>query len=130
MHHNAEYRCILGEMYAREGLDPNARREFQAALKIEKNYQCQRWPERVIEEPPTREVAHENTVIVGLQWGDEGKGKLVDIMAPEFQYVVRFQGGNNAGHTLVVDGRKVALHPIPSGALHPSTHCIIGNGWS
>ena len=45
-----------------------------------------------------------NTVIVGLQWGDEGKGKLVDIMAPEFQYVVRFQGGNNAGHTLVVDG--------------------------
>ncbi|MEC8277557.1 MAG: adenylosuccinate synthetase, partial [Myxococcota bacterium] len=69
-----------------------------------------------------------NTVIVGLQWGDEGKGKLVDIMAPKFKYVVRFQGGNNAGHTLVVDGRKVALHLIPSGALHPDSHCIIGNG--
>jgi adenylosuccinate synthase len=70
----------------------------------------------------------ENTVVVGLQWGDEGKGKLVDLLAPQFNYVVRFQGGNNAGHTLVVDGRKIALHLIPSGALHDSTHCIIGNG--
>ena len=69
-----------------------------------------------------------NTAVVGLQWGDEGKGKIVDLLAPKFKYVVRFQGGNNAGHTLVVDGKKVALHLIPSGALHPEAHCVIGNG--
>lgn len=69
-----------------------------------------------------------NTVIVGLQWGDEGKGKVVDLLAPESALVVRFQGGNNAGHTLVVDGEKIVLHVIPSGILHPDTTCVVGNG--
>lgn len=69
-----------------------------------------------------------NTVVVGLQWGDEGKGKIVDLLAPKFSYVVRFQGGNNAGHTLVVNGKKIALHLIPSGILHRNIICVIGNG--
>ena len=69
-----------------------------------------------------------NTVIVGLQWGDEGKGKVVDLLASEFSFVVRFQGGNNAGHTLVVNNQKFGLHLIPSGILRPNIHCIIGNG--
>lgn len=69
-----------------------------------------------------------NTVVVGLQWGDEGKGKIVDLLAANARHVVRFQGGNNAGHTLVVDGETVILHLIPSGILQPDTTCIIGNG--
>lgn len=67
-------------------------------------------------------------VVVGTQWGDEGKGKVVDLLTPRAKYVVRFQGGNNAGHTLVVNGETIALHLIPSGILHPETTCIIGNG--
>jgi adenylosuccinate synthase len=67
-------------------------------------------------------------VLVGAQWGDEGKGKVVDYFARKADVVVRFQGGNNAGHTLVVDGEKVVLHLIPSGILHPGKLCIIGNG--
>lgn len=69
-----------------------------------------------------------NLVIVGAQWGDEGKGKIVDLLTEQAQAVVRFQGGNNAGHTLVVDGQKTVLHLIPSGALHQGVCCIIGNG--
>jgi adenylosuccinate synthase len=69
-----------------------------------------------------------NTVVVGLQWGDEGKGKAVDLLAARFRYVVRFQGGNNAGHTLVVNGQKRALHLIPSGILRENAICFIGNG--
>ena len=72
--------------------------------------------------------ATRNTVVVGLQWGDEGKGKVVDLLAGNARHVVRFQGGNNAGHTLVVDGETVILHLIPSGVLQPNTTCIIGNG--
>lgn len=72
--------------------------------------------------------ATRNTVVVGLQWGDEGKGKVVDLLAGNARHVVRFQGGNNAGHTLVVDGETVILHLIPSGVLQPDTTCIIGNG--
>ena len=72
--------------------------------------------------------ATRNTVVVGLQWGDEGKGKVVDLLAGNARHVVRFQGGNNAGHTLVVDGETVILHLIPSGVLQPETTCIIGNG--
>ena len=68
------------------------------------------------------------TVVVGAQWGDEGKGKIVDLLAARAALVVRFQGGNNAGHTLVVDGEKVVLHLVPSGILNPSTRCVIGNG--
>ncbi len=69
-----------------------------------------------------------NTVIVGAQWGDEGKGKVVDIYTEYANDVVRFQGGNNAGHTLVVGDQKTVLHLIPSGILHPGKRCIIGNG--
>jgi adenylosuccinate synthase len=69
-----------------------------------------------------------NVAIIGAQWGDEGKGKIVDLFTGDADVVVRFQGGNNAGHTLVVDGRKTVLHLIPSGALHLNKLCIIGNG--
>jgi adenylosuccinate synthase len=69
-----------------------------------------------------------NIVIVGIQWGDEGKGKIVDLLAEHADIIVRFQGGNNAGHTLVVDGKKIILHLIPSGILHSNKLCIIGNG--
>ena len=68
------------------------------------------------------------TVVVGAQWGDEGKGKIVDRLASQAELVVRFQGGNNAGHTLVVEGEKVVLHLVPSGILNASALCVIGNG--
>jgi adenylosuccinate synthase len=67
-------------------------------------------------------------VIIGAQWGDEGKGKVTDIYSKDADVVVRFQGGNNAGHTLIVDGVKTVLHLIPSGILHPGKACVIGNG--
>jgi len=69
-----------------------------------------------------------NVVVVGAQWGDEGKGKVVDVLAPRMEAVVRFQGGNNAGHTLVVDGNKLVLHLLPSGMLRAGCRCVIGNG--
>ncbi len=69
-----------------------------------------------------------NVVVVGAQWGDEGKGKVVDLYAPRADAVLRFQGGNNAGHTLVVGGEKTVLHLIPSGILHEGTVCGIGPG--
>lgn len=69
-----------------------------------------------------------NVVIVGAQWGDEGKGKIVDILSEYADVIVRFQGGNNAGHTVVVDHDKFILHLIPSGILHKGKKCIIGNG--
>ena len=68
------------------------------------------------------------TIVVGVQWGDEGKGKVVDILAAEADIVVRFQGGNNAGHTLVVGGERTVLHLIPSGVLNPGKICVIANG--
>jgi adenylosuccinate synthase len=67
-------------------------------------------------------------VVVGTQWGDEGKGKIVDLLTEQAALVVRYQGGNNAGHTLVVGGEKFIFHLIPSGILHPGTVCLIGNG--
>ena len=69
-----------------------------------------------------------NVAIIGAQWGDEGKGKIVDLFTGNADIVVRFQGGNNAGHTLVVDGKQTVLHLVPSGALHPGKLCVIGNG--
>jgi adenylosuccinate synthase len=69
-----------------------------------------------------------NVVIVGAQWGDEGKGKVVDLLSSYAKIVVRFQGGNNAGHTLVVNGVQSILHLIPSGILYKDTRCLIGNG--
>jgi adenylosuccinate synthase len=68
------------------------------------------------------------TVIVGGQFGDEGKGKIVDFLAKDAHYIVRFQGGANAGHTLVIDGKKTVLHLIPSGILYPNTKNVVGNG--
>ena len=69
-----------------------------------------------------------NVVIIGTQWGDEGKGKIVDLLTDQSQAVVRFQGGHNAGHTLVIDGEKTVLHLIPSGVLRENVACMIGNG--
>ncbi|NTV95644.1 MAG: adenylosuccinate synthase [Thiobacillus sp.] len=69
-----------------------------------------------------------NVVVIGTQWGDEGKGKIVDWLTDRAQGVVRFQGGHNAGHTLVVGGKKTVLHLIPSGILRDNVHCYIGNG--
>src|SRR3989338_9371410 len=70
----------------------------------------------------------QGVVIIGVQWGDEGKGKIVDYYAKEANIVARFQGGNNAGHTIVVNGKQTILHLIPSGILHPHTQCLIGSG--
>ncbi|MBN2097447.1 MAG: adenylosuccinate synthetase, partial [Candidatus Omnitrophica bacterium] len=69
-----------------------------------------------------------NTILVGTQWGDEGKGKIIDILARRADIIVRFQGGNNAGHTVVVNEEQFILHLIPSGILHPGKICVIGNG--
>ena len=69
-----------------------------------------------------------STLILGLQWGEEGKGKIVDALCKEGSLVCRFQGGHNAGHTIKVDGSQKVLHLIPSGIMHSSSSCIIGNG--
>ncbi len=69
-----------------------------------------------------------NIVIVGAQWGDEGKGKVVDLLTPRVQVVARYNGGHNAGHTVIVGGKKFILHVIPSGILHPGVLCVAGNG--
>ncbi len=69
-----------------------------------------------------------NVIVIGTQWGDEGKGKVVDLLTEDADAVVRFQGGHNAGHTLVIDGKKTVLHLIPSGILRKNVKCMIGNG--
>ena len=69
-----------------------------------------------------------NIAVLGAQWGDEGKGKIVDMLTPHFAAVARYQGGHNAGHTVYVKGKKFVLHLIPSGILHPGVMCVIGNG--
>ncbi|MEO8071075.1 MAG: adenylosuccinate synthetase, partial [Acidobacteriota bacterium] len=69
-----------------------------------------------------------NLCVLGAQWGDEGKGKIVDLLTPHFSAVARYQGGHNAGHTVYVNGQKFVLHLIPSGILHPGVVCVIGNG--
>ena len=69
-----------------------------------------------------------NIIVIGSQWGDEGKGKLVDLLTDKASAVVRFQGGHNAGHTLIIDGKETILHLIPSGILHDHVKCLIGNG--
>src|SRR4249919_2434768 len=70
----------------------------------------------------------QSVVVLGAQWGDEGKGKIVDLLTQDIGAVVRFQGGHNAGHTLVIAGRKTVLHLIPSGILREKVACYIGNG--
>jgi adenylosuccinate synthase len=69
-----------------------------------------------------------NTILIGAQWGDEGKGKMIDFLARKSDYIVRFQGGNNAGHTVWIGTNKYVLHHIPSGILNPGKRCLIGNG--
>ena len=69
-----------------------------------------------------------NRILIGAQWGDEGKGKMIDLLAEKCDVITRFQGGNNAGHTVWIKDRKFVLHQIPSGILHPKTVCVIGNG--
>ena len=69
-----------------------------------------------------------NTLVLGLQWGDEGKGKIVDALSEQIHAVCRFQGGHNAGHTIKVNDQQTVLHLCPSGALHPNVQCVIGNG--
>src|ERR1700736_2979996 len=69
-----------------------------------------------------------NNILVGAQWGDEGKGKIIDFLTETADIVVRSQGGNNAGHTVIVAGEKYVLHLIPSGILRPRKQCVIGNG--
>ncbi len=73
-------------------------------------------------------ATNKNVVVLGTQWGDEGKGKIVDLLTDQADAVVRFQGGHNAGHTLVIEGRKTVLHLIPSGILRDNVLCLIGNG--
>lgn len=70
----------------------------------------------------------QGVVVIGVQWGDEGKGKIVDYYTKSADLVCRFQGGNNAGHTIVVAGKETILHLIPSGILHPHATCYIGSG--
>lgn len=69
-----------------------------------------------------------NTILIGLQWGDEGKGKVIDVLSKDVSFVVRYQGGNNAGHTVVVNGATYVFHLLPSGVLHKDKTCVIGNG--
>ena len=69
-----------------------------------------------------------NVVVIGAQWGDEGKGKITDLLSRSADVVVRYQGGVNAGHTIVVDDKVLKLHLIPSGILYPDTVCLIGSG--
>ncbi len=69
-----------------------------------------------------------NLLVVGTQWGDEGKGKIIDLLTPSFDVVARYQGGHNAGHTVIVKGKKIILHLVPSGILHSGKLCVIGNG--
>lgn len=69
-----------------------------------------------------------NLIVIGAQWGDEGKGKIVDLLTAQFDIVARYQGGHNAGHTVIIKGKKYVLHLIPSGILHPQKLCVIGNG--
>ena len=69
-----------------------------------------------------------STVLVGAQWGDEGKGKITDLIASDYDYVVRFQGGNNAGHTVIHGDKKLALHLMPSGVMYENAVPVIGNG--
>ncbi|HEY0978085.1 MAG TPA: adenylosuccinate synthetase, partial [Flavobacteriales bacterium] len=67
-------------------------------------------------------------VLLGAQWGDEGKGKVVDVIAPDYAVIARFQGGPNAGHTLIFEGRKFVLHTIPSGVFRSGVDNLVGNG--
>src|SRR5699024_8704521 len=87
-----------------------------------------RRPERGVQSTQAATNMGKSVVILGAQWGDEGKGKIVDLLTERVAAVARFQGGHNAGHTLVIDGEKTVLHLIPSGILREGVQCLIGNG--
>ncbi len=70
----------------------------------------------------------DNIVVVGAQWGDEGKGRIIDLISEKFDIIARFQGGSNAGHTIIIDKKKIVLHHIPSGVLRKKKVSVIGNG--
>ena len=70
-----------------------------------------------------------NLIVVGAQWGDEGKGKIVDLLTAHFDIVARYQGGHNAGHTVIINGKKYVLHLIPSGILHPAKYASLETAW-
>src|SRR5690349_16531029 len=76
----------------------------------------------------SRPPKKQNLVIIGAQWGDEGKAKMVDVLTEQVDLVARYQGGSNAGHTVVTNGKKFVFHQIPSGILHAGKKCVIGNG--
>ena len=78
--------------------------------------------------PSARTAANGHTAVVGLQWGDEGKGKIVDLLTAQHDVIVRYNGGANAGHTVVVGDQKYAVHLIPAGILYPDKVCVIANG--
>src|SRR6202011_5462283 len=91
-------------------------------------FACACFPEVERQKEEEMKAVAGNVVVVGTQWGDEGKGKIVDWLTDRADGVVRFQGGHNAGHTLVIGTRKTILRLIPSGILRPSVACYIGNG--
>lgn len=107
----------------RPGLERLRENFLQAAPREGMDRACRSVPYQ-----PRKENSMANVVVIGTQWGDEGKGKIVDLLTEKADYVVRFQGGNNAGHTLVVNGKQFIFHLIPSGILHPGKVCMIGNG--
>ena len=109
-------RCNLRSLAREAGGTPDARRAQARRGKGSKA------------RPDEAESSRRNVVVIGTQWGDEGKGKIVDWLTDHAQGVVRFQGGHNAGHTLVIGGRKTVLHLIPSGILREKVACYIGNG--
>jgi len=89
-----------------------------------------RFPSSIAKNVPacTTGLKSKFTVVLGSQWGDEGKGKLVDILAKDFDVCARFNGGSNAGHTVVADGHKYAFHLLPCGILYPTCVNLLGNG--
>src|SRR6266849_879754 len=89
------------------------------------------WSSRIlVQRGQPRRIVYQtmNLAVLGAQWGDEGKGKIVDLLTSHFSIVARYQGGHNAGHTVYVNGVKFILRLIPSGILHPGVTCVIGNG--
>src|SRR5579862_7137706 len=100
----------------------------RALLARAKSAETVRTPTSKLGSPTAEGVTLPATVVVGTQWGDEGKGKLTDLLAKDMRLVVRYQGGHNAGHTIVVGGESFALQLIPSGVLYPHTIPVIGNG--
>ena len=119
--------------YAESDLAPRDQRGSDARRAFTNDDEAWRRPLETVTVGSTRNEATEGvhvpaTVVVGTQWGDEGKGKLTDLLARDMDMVVRYQGGHNAGHRIVVDGEEFALQLVPSGILYPGVTPVIGNG--